>query len=182
MRRFGLKAVGLAVAGSLAWSGTAEAQQPIPISVEVRPGVTFPTGDLSDASTGFSIAADVFFGLFPRFSLYGGYAWDQFRLDDPLDNITAQGPRGGVKLLFPMPGNLLPWVRGGLSYSSSDGLEGDPGGELGLEFGGGADYDLSPRFSLSPSLHYKIFSQDVGTEQDVDLSYLTLGLGAHFHF
>lgn len=183
MQRHLMKAAAIALAGSLAWAGSAEAQQPVPISLEVRPGVTFPLGDLSDAdaSSGFSVAGDVFFGLFERFSIYGGYAWHQFRFDDPVEDVTAQGPRGGVKVLFPMPGDALPWVRGGLSYSTSDGLAGDPDGEVGLEFGGGVDYRLSPRFSLSPSLHYKTFSQDVGTD-DVNVSYLTLGLGAHFHF
>jgi len=161
MHRFTQKAMGIAVAASLVWAASAEAQQPVPISLEVRPGVTFPLGE--------------------RFSIYGGYAWHQFRFDDPVEDVTAQGPRGGVKVLFPMPGDALPWIRGGLSYSTSDGLAGDPDGEIGLEFGGGVDYRLSPRFSLSPSLHYKTFSQDVGTE-DVNLSYLTLGLGAHFHF
>lgn len=185
MHRFTLKTVGIALAAGLIWTGSAEAQQPVPISVEVRPGVTFPTSDLSDAdaSSGFSVAGDVFFGLFPRFSLYAGYAWHQFRFDDPLDDITAQGPRGGVKVLFPLTGDALPWVRGGLSYSTSDGWEaGDPDGEVGMEVGGGVDYRLSPRFSLSPSLHYKTFNQDFGTAGDVDVSYLTLGLGAHFHF
>lgn len=185
MHRFTLKATGIALAATLAWTGTAEAQQPVPISVEVRPGVTFPTGDLSDAGTnsGFSVAGDVFFGLFERFSIYGGYAWHQFRRDDPLDAITAQGPRGGVKVLFPMPGDALPWVRGGLSYSTTDGWEGvDPDGEIGLEFGGGVDYRVSPRFSLSPSLHFKTFTQDLGPADDIGVSFLTLGLGAHFHF
>lgn len=183
MSRYALSALGIALAASLAWSGVAEAQTPIPVTVEARTGATFPTGDLSDAgtSTGFLFGADILVGLFPRFSLYGGYAWHKFSDDGFGDDITAHGPRTGVKLRFPVPGPLGPWVRGGLSYSSSSGLPGDPDGELGLEFGGGLDYNISPRFGLVPSLHYKTFTQDLGTTE-IDLSYLTLDLGARLNF
>lgn len=183
MRKYIVRTAAVVLAVSLAWGDGAEAQEPIPISAEVRTGVTFPTGDLSDAGaeSGLLLGADVFFGLFPRFSLYGGYAWHRFSCDPCVDDVTASGPRGGVKVLFPLPGDALPWVRGGLSWSNSDGLGGDPDGELGLEFGGGIDYALSPRFSLTPSFHYKTFTQEPGTTE-VDLAYLTLELGAHVHF
>ncbi len=182
MSRYTLATVALALAACLALNETAEAQTPIPVTVEARTGATFPTGEFGDgANTGFLLAADVFVGLFPRFSLYGGYAWHQFSDDGFGDDITAHGPRGGVKLRIPMAGPIGPWIRGGLSYSSSSGLPGDPGGELGLEFGGGFDYNVSPRFGLVPSLNYKTFTQDTGVGE-VDLSYLTLELGARLNF
>lgn len=183
MEKHRLKTAALAVAACLALSGSVEAQTEVSVSVEARTGVTFPTGDLSDqgAESGFLLGADVFLAMFPRFSLYGGYAWHRFNCDACVDDVTASGPRGGVKVLFPMPGDALPWIRGGLSWSGSDGLGGDPDRELGLEFGGGVDYALTPRLSLVPALHYKTFTQEIGTTE-TDLSYLTLELGAHVHF
>lgn len=177
------KTMACALLACVLWSGGAEAQDPIPVSVEARTGVTFPTGDLSDAGagSGLLLGADVFLGLFPRFSLYGGYAWHRFGCDECADDVTASGPRGGVKVLFPRSGAALPWVRGGLSWSNSDGLVGDADGELGLEIGGGLDYRVAPRIDLTPAVHYKTFSQEFETVE-MDLAFLTLELGAHFHF
>lgn len=179
-RRAG-KVVGVALAAILAWSGTAEAQTPIPFTVEARTGATFPTGDFGDgADTGFLLGADVYMGFFPRFDLYGGYAWHKFSVDGAADDITAQGPRLGVRVNFPVPVGVTPWARGGLSWSNTDGWVGaDPDGELGLEFGGGLDFSLLPTLSLSPGLHYKTVTQDLGgITGEVDVNYLTLELGA----
>lgn len=178
--RSAAKIAGLALAATLAWSGTAQAQTPIPFTVEARTGATFPTGDFGDAAdTGFMLGADVYMGLFPRFDLYGGYAWHKFSVDDPADDVTAQGPRLGVRVNFPVPVGVTPWARGGLSWSSTDELAGDPDSELGLEFAGGLDFSVVPTFSLSPGLHYKTVTQDLGgLTGEVDVSYLTLELGA----
>lgn len=172
---------------ALLWAtAPAAAQDQDQISLEARTGVTFPTGDLSDRGydSGLLFGADVFWTVMPRFSIYGGYAWHRFNCDTCVgDDASASGPRAGLKVLFPLAGDATPWLRGGLSLSGTDGLDGasDPDRELGLEIGGGIDYALNDRFSLTPALHYKAFTQDIGTEE-TDLSYLTLGLGAHFHF
>ncbi|MFW6206642.1 MAG: hypothetical protein ACOC5J_01780 [Gemmatimonadota bacterium] len=178
--RYAVKVAGAALAATLLWTGSAEAQTPIPFSVEARTGATFPTGDLGDGTdTGFLLAADLYMGLFPRFDLYGGYAWHKFSVDGPDDDVTEQGPRLGVRVNFPVPVAIAPWVRGGLSWSSTDGLAGDPDSELGLEFAGGLDWSVLPTLSLSPGLHYKTVTQDLGGGTgEVDVSYLTLELGA----
>ena len=183
MRKRSLSLCASVVAALAVLAGPAEAQDPIPVSAEVRAGVAFPTGDLSDAGaeSGLALGADVFFGFFPRFSLYGGYAWHRFGCDVCVDDVTTSGPRGGVKVLLPLPGRAVPWIRGGLTWSGSDGLIGEADGELGLEFGGGLDYSVAPRLSLAPALHYKTFTQEFATTE-VDVSHLTLELGAHFHF
>jgi len=172
---------GLVVGGLLASAAPARSQER-EISVEGRTGVTFPVGDLADvgAESGLLLGADVLYPVRRRISIYGGLEYDRFNCSSCAD-VATTGLRGGVSLRFPMPGDAVPWVRGGVTVNRAKGLEPAPGRSSGwrpgLELGGGVDYALTPRFSLEPSARFQSFSTNVGTP-GLTMTYFTLDLGA----
>ncbi len=172
----------LAVAA--AFAAVPAAAQESPFSLEARTGVTIPLGDLSDAGAESDLlfAADVYYTLGPTMSLYGGWAYHRFDCAACADDVTASGPRGGLKILFPTPGDATPWIRGGLTYNSAKGLaDAESDRALGIEAGAGIDYALSPRLSITPAARYETFNADFGAAEP-SLSYLTLDIGIHLHF
>ena len=174
-------AVVLAVA---AGSAAPAAAQDSPLSIEGRTGVTIPMGDLSDAGAepGLIFGVDAFYVVGEVVSVYGGWGYHQFSCDDCIADVTAAGPRAGVKILYPVPGAATPWFRTGLTFNSAEGLA-DVSSDraVGFEAGAGIDYALSPRLSVTPAVRYAFFDADFGAVEPT-FSYLTLDLGLHFHF
>lgn len=154
------------------------AAQDSPFSVELRSGVTFPTGDLSDdgIESGPIFGVDVLFAVDRALSVYGGWGYHQFS-----DDVTASGPRLGLKAIFHTPGYATPWVRAGATFNEADVSGGSADREIGLEAGAGLDYELSDRVSVTPAARYHTFSPDFGAGS-YTFSYLTLDLGVHLHF
>lgn len=153
------------------------AAQDSSISVEARSGVTFPTGDLSDAGieSGVIFGVDLFFAVDRALSLYAGWGQHGFS-----DDVSVSGPRVGAKVLFHTPGLATPWVRAGATFNELDSgglLGGSTDREIGLEAGAGIDYEVSDRVSVTPAARYHTFSPEGAT-----VSYLTLDLGLHLHF
>lgn len=127
---FGLTA-GLALFAAV---GTAEAQSPIPLAVEVRGGIGFPTGDLGDdeqgaADLGYGFGATGMFTVTPMFGVYAGYSRFSFAADTEelaggaVDNVdvdyNASGFNAGVQASLPaMMGfaGAAPYLRGGVVY------------------------------------------------------------------
>lgn len=158
--------------------------QDSPFSLEARTGVTIPTGDLSDAGaeSGLLFGADVFFTVDPALSIYGGWGYYRFGCDACADDVTASGPRLGLKALYHTPGEATPWIRAGATFNQADGLETDASDRaVGLEAGVGIDYELSDRVSITPAARYHTFSPGAGAA-GASLSYLTIDLGLHLHF
>lgn len=173
----------IAVGVSLLMAAPATAQES-PFSLEARTGVTFPMGNLSDAGAESDLlfGLDAYLSVNPMFSLYGGYAYHRFTCDACADDVTASGPRLGLKALLYTPGDALPWVRAGATFNQATGLaEGSSDRTLGVELGAGIDYQVAQRLSIVPALRYETFSTNfAGAEES--LSYLTLDLGLHLHF
>ena len=165
----------VAVVGLLA--AAPAAAQDSPISVEARSGVTFPTGDLSDGGveSGVIFGVDLFFTVDRALSIYAGWGQHGFS-----DDVSASGPRAGVKAMFHTPGMATPWIRAGATFNEleSGGIfGGTTDREIGLEAGAGIDYELSDRVSVTPAARYHTFSPEGTT-----VSYLTVDLGLHIHF
>ena len=167
-------------------AGSASAQTLERFSLEGRLGITFPSGDLSDAGygSGFALGLDGIYNFTPALSAYAGLSRHNFSCDEDEaceDGAVAGGFQGGLKLLLRREGNVLPWARGGLIGQTLD-----PNGEtsdlgLGFEVGAGADIGITPRFSVVPALQYRSFSADFG-ESDVTAGWFALTLGGHLHF
>jgi opacity protein-like surface antigen len=176
-------AVGLAL---LAAPGAAHAQSPvdvssiIPISVEARGGAAVPTGSFADiANNAFSFGASLHVQVAPQVSLYGGYSYADFDMEDTDVEGTDSGWEAGTRIAFPGVG-FSPWVRAGLLFHDFElevaGVEFDGDDEIGFELGAGAAFPLGPRVAISPGVAYRRYSTDFpGREENI--SYLNVDVG-----
>ena len=185
---------GILAAASLA--GTAHAQAAAvptsPVSVEVRAGAAFPTGDLSDINkTGYTVGGNVSFAVSPMLSVYGGYTMNSFGFKDEFVNdggangdasarLRVSGPEAGVKLNIPTAGGFTPFVKGAALYHrysfsfSGDGGSGsinDDQWRWGFEAGAGVAIPLGPRISVTPAVSYTKVEHATGVKADVGLSF-----------
>lgn len=154
------------------------------ISLEGRLGVAIPVSDLSDrgAEAGIMVEGEVMYTPSLNVSLFAGVGMHSFNCEgDNCDEFSSRGLHGGVKYLFGQSGTATPWVRGGLMLHEAESGAADTGFALGFEAGGGIDLALTPRFSLTPALRYHRYEADFETST-VDMSWVSLALGAHFHF
>lgn len=175
-----------AALGLLAATGAAEAQSAsLPLSFEIRAGLAQPTGDFGDAlNTGYTIGANAMFNITPMLGVYAGYTFNSFGIDDEdglFDedlNFNLRGFDAGVRASFATSGTLQPFVKGGLVYYkgelSGDGASVAGDSELGFEVGGGLDYALGNKISVTPALSYTQVSGDDGS--DAKMVKLDIGL------
>lgn len=169
---------GLVAVGLLATSpGASEAQY----SFEGRIGVTFPTGELSDApglnqSSGYSFAADAFWLFAPRYEAYGGLSRQSFSCDGCPTDVDTFGADAGVKFYLTPDGFALPWIRGGLMlHKASVEGEGNDWG-VGVDTGLGVDWRVSPQLSLVPAIRLNSYGSG-----PLSLTYFTGDLGLQIH-
>lgn len=184
---------GLALLGTAA---TADAQSlglGIPLSVEARGGVAFPTGDLGDAdlNTGFGFQVGGILDVTPRLGVYAGYSRTEFEADDNIVDASFidSGLNAGIRASFaPILGlaGASPYVHGGLVYHEIeldvDGIDnGDVGGSdssLGFEVGGGLDFPLGRKVSVTPAVKYVRYEPEFdGEGSDGDVSYVAVDVG-----
>lgn len=153
------------------------------VSLEGRLGTTFPTGELSDlgAESGLLAEGEILYTPSVNFSLFGGIGIHTFNCEEDCDNISTRGLHAGAKYLFGQSRKAMPWVRGALMLHDADAGESTADMGLGYSLGGGIDLAVSEHFTLSPSLRYHQYDADFGSSI-VDMSWLSLALGAHYHF
>ncbi len=169
---------------ALAGSASVVAAQSARWSLEGRVNVTVPTGDLSDAGakSGLGLGADVFYTFIPNMSLYAGLSRHAFNCKGGgCEDVTSTGMDGGVKLLFGAEGRALPWVRGGIMLHKASVGDAKSDLTLGAEAGAGIDVMMAPRFWLVPAVIFHTYPAGL-PGGDLDMKYLTISLGAHFHF
>lgn len=155
------------------------------MSLEGRLGSTIPVSSLAraGAESGLLVEGELIYTPSVNFSVFGGAGLHSFNCngDEDCDPFSSRGLHGGVKYLFHHSGTATPWLRAGLLLHEAERGREDSGLALGFEGGGGIDLALTPRFSLSPALRLHRFTADFGNER-LDMSWLSLALGAHFHF
>jgi opacity protein-like surface antigen len=157
------------------------------VSIEARPGVTLPTGDLSDAGAGagLSLGADLMYTFVPALTAYVGLSRDAFSCDDDQpcsEDINSNGVQGGLKLLFAREGTALPWARAGVMGQRFEVGDSDTDMQLGFEAGAGVDIDVSPSFALVPAVGFRTYGADLDNGSDIDARWFNLTLGGHIHF
>lgn len=180
--------LGVLAAASVAGSAQAQATLPTtPVSVEVRAGAAFPTGDLADgAKTGFTVGGNASVAVSPMLSVYAGYTFNSFSLkddgsSDASAHLRVQGPEAGVKINVPMPaGGVAPFIKGGALYQKySFSVSGD-GGSLsgsddqyrwGFEAGAGVAVPLGNRLSVTPAVSYIKVEHATAVKTDIGLSF-----------
>jgi hypothetical protein len=147
------------------------------VALEGRGGFTLPQNSLKadGASSGFSAGLDVMYNFLSHFTGYAGVSRDEFDGD-----FSSKGMQAGLKVVPLDLGSVLPWVSAGAigQKMNAGGANSDLG--LGLEAGGGADFEVTPQFTIAPGVRYRTYTAgfDVG---EINAHYLTVMLGAHLH-
>ncbi|MEO9870611.1 outer membrane beta-barrel protein [Ekhidna sp.] len=167
-------------------------------SVEVRPGVNVATKDLGDAdlNTGFGFEGTFSYRFMPHLSAYAGWSWNKFKSDESFAgtdmDFEETGYTFGLQFIHPIGASDLDFiVRAGALYNHIE-VE-DDDGELisdsdhgfGWQAGGGIVFSLSERWRLIPTVRYRSLSRDLtigNTETEVDLNYVSFGIGASLNF
>ncbi len=175
-------------------AGQANAQLPIPLSVEGRLDYAVPVRDFDDfVDEGMSWGVGAALGVSPGVGIYGTYSQTEFQLED-IDDAEVQDEGFSVGLTTPLPSlsGLAPWVGAGLVIHQFDfddeTDEGDDDGvdeDLGFEVGGGLAIPLAPNIRLTPGIGYRQYGVDVGTllgTAEFDVTYFTAGVGLNISF
>lgn len=191
----GLLSGAFAALAALGIAGSASAQS-LPLSLEIRGGLPFPTGELNDVGEdigdglgpGYTLGGSVTLDVAPRVGIYGGYTYTHFQVEDFEGiGVNTDGFDAGVRLALPTATGIGPWVKGGLVYHDAeveydDDVQVDPDdvevsdSELGFEVGGGIELRLGQRLSLTPGVSYVRFSTDTAFGGR-DISYLKGDVG-----
>ncbi|MEX1259174.1 MAG: hypothetical protein WEG36_16380 [Gemmatimonadota bacterium] len=175
-----LPAVALAIAALMLFVGEAHAQ--VGLAVEGRAGVTFPTGDLSDAGAeaGLLLGAELQINFHPNLTAYVGFQRYTFGCDNDCslgNDPVSMGIAAGLKYIFHNPGDVLVWGRGGIVANTFDNDAGSGDREIGFELGVGADLPVATRLYLVPQIGF--VSHAAGS--NFQASFFTLGVGVHYH-
>lgn len=167
-------------------------------SVEFRPGLNFPTGDLGDTNTkiGFGFEFTGAYKIMPHLAVYAGWGWNQFKGEESLsaDDITFEetGYTFGLQLLHPIGTSSFSYFgRAGAIYNhielenNAGDITADTGHGFGWQVGAGIDYEFADNLSLRPELRYRSLKRDIeiaNTTTDLDLNYISFGVGLVWAF
>lgn len=149
----------MAVAAVLGATSGAQAQNS-PISVEVRGGLTFPTGDdMEGIESGINVGGLVLFRATPMVSVFGGYDFNSFGVEGE-EGVDAEikGFTGGLRVNAMQMSGAAIVVQGGVvahKFALTDGdisIDGDT--EIGFEGGLGASIPLGNTLAVTPLVTY----------------------------
>lgn len=161
----------------------APAEAQLEFGAEGKAGVTFPTGDLSDAGAeaGLALGAELIVNFRPNLSAYVGLNRHGFSCESDCnvgDSPRSSGLGAGLKFVFPSPPDALLWGRAGIVAHSLATDDGSGDRNIGFEGGAGFDMPIRDRLFLSP--HLSFITHDVGG--GASATYFNFGVGAHYHF
>lgn len=182
----------MALAGALA-TVPLDAQQRW--SLELRAAGALPTGEIAgeELKVGAGFEGSVRYHLLPHLAAYAGWDWMSFGSDEsfagPDVDFEETGYALGLRFEHPFRGEAggpAWWARAGATLNHLE-LE-DPDGEPladsdhgpGWEAGVGVALPVGDGWSITPGARWRALSRDVeidGQTTDVDLRYVTLGLG-----
>lgn len=196
---------------ALSLAGNAHAQVAgLPLSIEVRGGAAFPTGDdfgsdEAGAETGYGFGANVFVGLTPLLGIYGGYSQFEFGADVDAVGLDFDFPAGadvdyrdngfnlGAQVTFSPLSSLsgvTPWLRGGATLREFEIEVEDADVEssvstdrdLGFEAGGGLNIPLGEVISVTPGVRYVSFDPEFDEDQPFEVRYIVADVGLQIRF
>lgn len=176
-------------------AGEANAQLPIPLSVEGRLDYAVPVRDFDDiVDEGMSWSAGASLGISPGLGIYGTYSQTEFEIENLEDaEVEDSGFSVGLTTALPTLSGLSPWIGAGVVFhqfdfndetdedNDEDGIEED----LGFEVGGGLAVPLARNVRLTPGIGYRQYGVDVGTllgTAEFDVTYFTAGVGLNISF
>jgi len=157
-----------------------------PLSIDLRGGLSLPVSDFSRSLTlGYGLGGDVIVGVTQSLSAYGGYRYisfdfDKNRVGAEEGSYNVQGFDAGLRFGAPsLRSAISPYLRlGGVYYKGAvSGLGEADKQRLGYQLGGGFDYSVGPRASLTPELSYTTVSYP----DRLNMSFVTLDFGLRLH-
>src|SRR5690606_35753540 len=142
-------------------------------SVEFRPGLNFPTGDVGNTNTkiGFGFELTGAYKIMPHLSVYAGWGLNQFKGEDnySAENFTFKetGYTFGFQLIHPIGTSAFSYLGsvGGiynhieLENNAGD-ITADTGHGFGWQIAAGIDYEVATNLSFRPMLRYRSLSRD----------------------
>ncbi len=165
-------------------------------TIEVRPGLDISTRDVGSTALnpGFGFEANITYNFMKHLGVYGGWGWNKFpsqKSDLGLD-FEQTGYTFGLQIIHPIGDSHLDYlIRGGGIYNhievenSEGNIIADSNHGLGWEFGLGINLNIGEKLDLRPQIGYRNLKSDLKTSEmttEVNMDYLTLGLGIAFSF
>jgi Outer membrane protein beta-barrel domain len=167
----------------------ANAQLPIPLSIEGRADYAMPMGDFDDVvDPGVSFSGGASIGLAPGVGLYGTYSHTEFKVQDSDDiEVNDKGFSVGLTTALPTMSGISPWIGIGAVFHTLNVDDADDDDaideDVGFEVGGGLAIPVTRNIRLTPGVGYRQYGIDStlgGSELDVQ--YFTAGLGLNISF
>lgn len=167
-------------------------------SVEFRPRLNFPTGDVGNTDTkiGFGFELTGAYKIMPHFAVYAGWGLNEFKGDDSLltEELTLKetGYTFGFQIIKPIGTSAFSYLaRAGAVYNhieienNSGSITADTGHGFGWQVAAGVDYEFAPNLALRPMLRYRSLSRDITIENystEFKLNYISFGIGLAWDF
>ncbi len=171
------------IAGALALlPALASAQDARPISVGVMGGLSLPIGDLGDGfDSGYNITGNVYFRpSASSLTFRGDVGYDSFGAKVGGFNLNVLSVTGNV--MFPLgtvsaEGGIRPYVvaGGGLYRTSISEGNSDSNNDLGVNVGGGLEFNLSGFTTFAEARFVNVFG-----EGDFNARYIPITFGIRF--
>jgi opacity protein-like surface antigen len=173
------------VLGAAALARPAQAQNLVPLSIEIRGGAVLPQGDLNDAANpGWTLGGTVHYRIVPMVSIYGGLEHSQFAADDDVSggtdgsSVSDDGFRLGARFDVPLGAitGVSPWLEGGATFSRTSFSASDDATDIsvdinskrtvGFEVGAGLNFSVAPRIDITPGVRYRSHTADFGDAEE----------------
>lgn len=166
-------------------------------SIEFRPGAAIPIGELGDAKlkVGLELEPTIAFRFLPYTSVYAGWGWVRFGTDDSFRNgvvnFEETGYRLGLQFMYPAGDTRFSYlVRAGGIYNHIETEDGDSIIEstshgFGVQGELGIGVNITENFLLTPGARFRWLPREMnidGTSTDVDLRYVSAGVGVVWSF
>jgi len=159
-------------------------------SVELRPGINFPTEDFVDSNveTGFGFEVAGSYRFMDHLGAYAGWGYNTFKIENSDLDFDLTGYIFGLEFIHPIGTSekLSYLLRGGGIYNHIEientdfDIVEDSGHGLGWELGVGLNYELGANWNLRPQFGYRELSRDVEfgeSTSNVDVNYFVFAVG-----
>jgi len=160
-------------------------------SIELRPGVNFPTSEIADSelNTGFGAEFTIGYRFMEHLGAYAGWGWNRFVQENSIGDtdVEMKGYTFGLNFTHPINESSFAYmVRGGaiynhLEFENEEGdITQDTGHGFGWEAGLGLQWSLTETWKLTPQVGYRALQREMevdGISSDVELNYFSASLG-----
>jgi hypothetical protein len=162
------------------------------VTMQFRPGVSFPTTDLGNADlkigAGFELLAG--YRFMKHVSVYAGWGWNRFTSGESFagskTDFEETGYVVGLQFIHPFYEDLPfdYFVKGGAIYNhieaeDADGkIFADSGHGFGFQVETGWSFSLGESWRIIPGIKYQTLSRSLdvdGVSYSVDMNYLSVG-------